>query len=454
MYSYIEITIMHLKSTWSSLNKELLAILSFLVISTLVSLVFLVHALLNMRDFTTQSTSAVGTTFMLQDMLLNVEDMETSVRGYVVTGDDSFLKPYNDAQKRLPGDIASIKNNHRLLLTAAQINELTGLVNKKTAALQSTLDAYRTNGFEAAQATMQTNHDDDVMAALRTATSSISSARLQNIGPMQRNSVRNLQRAIYVAGIMALLILGTCVAVAWYFKRAILHERALDSTKNEFLSLASHQLRTPATNVKQYLGLLMDGYMGDITDEQRKALSVAYRNNESEITIMNNLLDVAKLDLERIQLHKKVTNVVRVARRVVRDYAAQAKERNQKLQLEAPKQVMASVDETYIQGIIENLVDNGLKYSKENTRVTVSIMREQDNVLILVKDQGLGIRKRDFSKLFNKFSRLDNEFSANSQGSGLGLYWVKQIVNLHSGRIDFTSREGKGTTFRVSLPIR
>jgi signal transduction histidine kinase len=84
----------------------------------------------------------------------------------------------------------------------------------------------------------------------------------------------------------------------------------------------------------------------------------------------------------------------------------------------------------------------------------VTVAREQDFVCIVVKDQGLGIRKRDYGKLFNKFTRLDNEFSANSEGSGLGLYWVKKIVELHGGTIDVTSREGRGSTFTVRLPIR
>jgi two-component system phosphate regulon sensor histidine kinase PhoR len=242
--------------------------------------------------------------------------------------------------------------------------------------------------------------------------------------------------------------------VIWYFKRAILHERALESTKNEFLSLASHQLRTPATNVKQYIGLLLDGYMGNLTEQQRQALVVAYRNNEAEISIMNNLLDVAKLDLDRIQLHKKVVNVTKIAKHVVQDSKSQAMERKQTLKLEGPKQVMASVDDEYVRGVIENLVDNAIKYSKEKTKIMVTVAREQDFVCIVVKDQGLGIRKRDYGKLFNKFTRLDNEFSANSEGSGLGLYWVKKIVELHGGTIDVTSREGRGSTFTVRLPIR
>lgn len=445
---------MLIKSNWNYLNKELLAILSFLVISTLIAIIFLVHALFGMRQFSQQGTRAVSTAFVLQDLLTNIQDMESGSRGYVITGNKDYLDAYTAAGKRVPADLTAIHNDKSLLISDKQKQRTDDLVQQKLDIMKSVITAYQSGGYEAAEQILLTGKSEALMSQIRQETAGISSLGLQNIGPLQKRSDSNVRRALYVAVLMAILVLGTCMAVVWYFQRAILHERALESTKNEFLSLASHQLRTPATNVKQYLGLLLDGYMGDLTEQQRQALMVAYRNNESEITIMNNLLDVAKLDLERIQLHKKVVNVASLARKVVRGYAATAKEKGQTIKLEASKQVMALIDETYVRGVMENLIDNAIKYSRPDTRITVSVFRDQDSVCISVQDEGVGIRRRDFPKLFNKFSRLDNEFSANSQGSGLGLYWVKQVVELHRGEIDFTSREGKGSTFIVTLPIR
>jgi signal transduction histidine kinase len=445
---------MHIKSSWSYLNKELLAILSFLVVSTLASLVYLGYTLIGVHAFTTQGSNAVATAFVLQDLLINVQDAETAAQGYVITGDAAALSTYTKARGRVPIDLSTVKNDKDIQLTSGQIQRVTKLTEKQLASMEQAVHAQDSEGFTAAQAVFQNEQTAENMNELRSQVSTISSIKLRNIGPMRKRADDNLQRALVVSGAMAVFVLGTCAAVIWYFKRAILHERALESTKNEFLSLASHQLRTPATNVKQYLGLLIDGYMGDLNDEQRHALSVAYKNNESEISIMNTLLDVAKLDLERIQIHKKVTNVMIIARHVVREHHSMAKERGQTIKLNGPKQAMASVDEVYIKGVIENLVDNAVKYSKEGTSITVEVERHQDSVCVAVSDHGLGIKKRDYGKLFNKFSRLDNEFSANSQGSGLGLYWVNQIVKLHNGTIDVSSKEGKGSVFTVKLPIR
>jgi signal transduction histidine kinase len=445
---------MHIKSAWSYVNKGLLIILSFLVISTLASLVYLTYTLLNIHEFTTRGSNAVATAFVLQDLYSNVQDLESSAKGYALVDDPSFLARYNSDKQRIPLDLKSVQTDKQLLLTKSQINQITALVNQKVSFMDQVVTSRDTDGLDASQALIATKSGETTMSQLGNTLNAISSVGLQDIGPLRTRADMNFHRALVVTAAMAVFTLGTCAAVIWYFQRTILHERALESTKNEFLSLASHQLRTPATNVKQYLGLLMDGYMGDLSEQQRNALQIAYKNNESEISIMNNLLDVAKLDLERIQLHKKITNIMSTARHVVSDHAVVAKEKQQKIELEGPKQVMASVDESYIRGVLENLIDNAIKYSKPGTHIHVSVSREQDNAIIAVSDQGIGIRKRDYVKLFNKFSRLDNEFSANSQGSGLGLYWVKQIVGLHRGTVDVNSREGKGSVFTVRLPVR
>jgi CHASE3 domain sensor protein len=311
---------MHIKSAWSYVNKGLLIILSFLVISTLSSVVYLIYTLQSLHSFTRQGTNAVATAFVLQDLLINMQDVENSVRGYIITGDPAFLARYDNAKDRIPTNLRIIKTDKNLLLTGKQAQEIATLSNQKLDRMKQVVAIEHDEGFENAQAFVSTKQGETIMNNLRNQITSISSVGLGNIGPLRTNSEANLHRALYVAGTLGVFVVGACVAVMWYFQRAILRERALESTKNEFLSLASHQLRTPATNVKQYLALLMDGYMGDLTEQQRHALSVAYKNNESEISIMNNLLDVAKLDLERIQLHKKVTNIMSIVQHVVHDH--------------------------------------------------------------------------------------------------------------------------------------
>jgi CHASE3 domain sensor protein len=280
---------MHFKGSWKYINKGLLVILGFLVVSTMASIFYLTQTLTGLKQTTQQSGSAVGTVFVLQDLLINLQDIQTGVRGYVLTGTDAYLTPYERASADVPADIKILRSNKDLLLNKSEIDTLEKLANDCMAFSSTTVDIRRNEGFEPAQAMIATGRGEEILRQVRTQITGLSTTSLENLGPMQVKSENNTRRALAVAGATAVLVLGTCVAVIWYFKRAILHERALESTKNEFLSLASHQLRTPATNVKLYLGMLMDGFMGQLNDEQRKALGVAYKNNESEINIMNNL---------------------------------------------------------------------------------------------------------------------------------------------------------------------
>lgn len=434
--------------------KGLVYILSTLVLFSVAALVFLAYTLSQLSTLLTKGGSAVGSALVLQDILINVRHVESGNRGYVITGDSAFLERYAQSAISARQDLRTIQRNDQLNISDQQLKRIVALTEAKLVFADSVVATYDTEGAEAARALITSGLGLETMVGLEKEINGVTSAGLKDIGPLQRSAVGNIQRALVVAAALGILVLAACAAVIRYFQRAILHERALENSKSEFLSLASHQLRTPATNVKQYVGMVLDGYLGDITEQQRKALTVAYKNNESEISIMNNLLDVAKLDLSRIQLDKKPVNIAGLASQVVTEYKPQAREHQQEIELIGSTNVMASVDGSYIKGVIENLVDNAIKYSKEGSKVTVKVSREDDEVVIMVKDQGLGIRKRDFYKLFNKFSRLANEFSASSQGSGLGLYWVKQIVELHSGRITVKSREGKGSTFKIKLPIR
>jgi signal transduction histidine kinase len=219
------------------------------------------------------------------------------------------------------------------------------------------------------------------------------------------------------------------------------------------LSLASHQLRTPASNVKQYLGLLLEGYLGKLKPEQKEALEVANRNNEIGINIINDLLGVAKLDLNKIHLKKRDANIYSLVKEVVQEYRPQLKERKQTAKFEkVHTKAEANIDIYYLKSVFENLIDNASKYSPKKSRILIRVEENSKKIIVSIKDQGVGIKKSEKSKLFKKFSRIPGEGSSNVEGSGLGLYWVKQIVELHQGRIYVKSRYGRGSTFIVELP--
>lgn len=231
------------------------------------------------------------------------------------------------------------------------------------------------------------------------------------------------------------------------------HLRELNKAKDEFISIASHQLRTPATGVKQYLGMLLEGFAGDLSDKQNELLAIAYASNERQLVIVNDLLRVAQADAKEIRLTKESIDLVSLLRDVLNEQSVKFKEKEQSIEFNYSKpKVMAMVDPFYLRMALENIVDNAHKYTPMNKTVSVSLQTSRGNVTVSITDEGVGIKRVDQSKLFKKFSRIDNPLSMTAGGTGLGLYWVKKIIDLHHGSIAVNSRIKKGTTFAITVP--
>ena len=231
------------------------------------------------------------------------------------------------------------------------------------------------------------------------------------------------------------------------------HYIELNKTKDEFISLASHQLRTPATGVKQYLGMVLQDMAGEVPDAQRKLLEKAYESNERQLTIVSDLLKVAQVDAGKVHIRPLPTDLVPMLKDVAKEQAETYASRQQKLVVEAiDEPLVAAVDQAKVRMVFENLIDNASKYSEAETTVTVRLEREKEWVKVAITDQGVGIDPSDSDKLFEKFSRIHNDLSTKVGGTGLGLYWANNIIDLHGGMIRVTSVVGEGSTFSVYVP--
>jgi two-component system CheB/CheR fusion protein len=228
---------------------------------------------------------------------------------------------------------------------------------------------------------------------------------------------------------------------------------ALNQAKEEFINLASHQLRTPATGVKQYVGMLREGYAGTLTETQNEFLDQANESNNRQLRIIEDLLKVAQVDSGHLTLQKTATDLVPLVESILKEQATCFTARRQQTAFThtAPS-VIAPIDTDKIRMVLENLIDNASKYTHEGKRITVTLSQTDAAVRIDVTDEGVGISPTDRRRLFKKFIRLDNDMSVLVGGSGLGLYWAKKIVDLHGGSITVASTPGKGSTFTVTLP--
>ena len=228
----------------------------------------------------------------------------------------------------------------------------------------------------------------------------------------------------------------------------------INKTKDDFIALASHQLRTPATAVKQYIRLLLDDFFGPIPAAQAEYLQIAYDSNERQLTVINDLLKTAQLDSSTFKLDSKSHNIVAVAQEAVADLQTIVKIRNQTVVFESShKTIPIMADPIEMKLVLVNLLENASKYSYPGAEISVSIVKKATSMLISITDTGVGINKDNQKRIFDKFTRVDNDLSDTVTGNGLGLYWVKQITEKHKGTITLASELKKGSTFTVKLPL-
>jgi signal transduction histidine kinase len=232
-------------------------------------------------------------------------------------------------------------------------------------------------------------------------------------------------------------------------------QREIQDAKDELLALASHQLRTPATGVKQYIGLLRDGYAGKLNKEQKNYVEKAYDNNERQLATINKMLFVARANANNLDLKMERFDIKVMLQSAIEDVKRSVKENKQKLTVDLPgKKTFIEADNKYLRMALENIIQNASKYTPEKGVISVSMKKVKQEIIIKVTDTGVGVDEEDFPLLFRKFSRIPNELTNKVSGSGIGLYLSKKVIKAHKGSIDFESETGEGTTFIIKLPIK
>jgi len=229
----------------------------------------------------------------------------------------------------------------------------------------------------------------------------------------------------------------------------------LNQSKDDFISLASHQLRTPATAIKQLLGLYVDGIQTGLPDAHMAIIQKAYDSNERQIRIVNSLLKVAQIDAGKMTLTIDECDIVALVKDVADEFKNTIQQKQQRLKLrnEVGPSAVLLADKPNLRMALENLLSNACKYTFPHGTISVRVFRKDDSMRIAITDNGVGIAQEDMESLFEKFKRLPNDLSQEVGGTGLGLYWANKVVALHGGRIEVKSAPHKGSTFTVVLPI-
>jgi signal transduction histidine kinase len=238
-------------------------------------------------------------------------------------------------------------------------------------------------------------------------------------------------------------------------KQAYNKLQKLDKVKTEFMSIISHQLRTPLSIVKGHLSMINEGVYDDNEERKKEILDNVYEANERLIALVNDVLNISRIQSGRVEINKEKVNLVELTRRTTERMMPSADEKGIKLIFHKNEEDLPEIkiDVAKIENVIINLVDNAIKYTNEG-QVEVFVKKEEKNLLIEIKDSGEGMMKDELEKLFDTFSRGDAGKKHWIQGAGLGLYIARQFVEMHKGKVWAESEgEGKGSQFYIKLPL-
>lgn len=237
-------------------------------------------------------------------------------------------------------------------------------------------------------------------------------------------------------------------------ERDITKEKEVEKMKNEFISLASHQLRTPLSAIRWYLEMLVEGDAGKLNNEQKEYAINVYESNQRMINLVNALLNVSRIESGRMIIEPKPTNIVNLVKEVIEEVKVKGKKKKQEIILSAHENLpLINLDPGLIRNVYQNLISNAIQYSPEGNAIEIFISKDGEELLSQVTDHGYGIPGSEHDKVFEKFFRASNAMKAEPGGTGLGLYLSKAIVESSGGRIWFESNEN-GTSFWFTIPLK
>ncbi len=228
--------------------------------------------------------------------------------------------------------------------------------------------------------------------------------------------------------------------------------RELDETKDEFISMASHQLRTPLTSVKGYMSMVLEGDAGKLSKQQENLLNQAFVSSQRMVYLIADLLNVSRLKTGKFVIDAHPADLSEMVEGEIAQLKETAKLKKIEIKYDKPKKLpKLMLDETKVRQVIMNFADNAIYYTPTGGHINIEVKEDDGHIYFTVKDDGLGVPKEDQKHLFTKFFRAGNAKKARPDGTGLGLFMAKKVVDAQEGNILFESTEGKGSMFGFSF---
>jgi len=430
----------------------------------------------NLRQHKNTSDELVHTGEVLEKLETvssNLKDAETGQRGYIVTGQERYLKPYITALAKVKPEIQELKR-----LTAdspnqqRRLNTLEPLTQEKFAELDQTINLRRDKGFEAAQQVVLTDQGKQVMDKIRTLIQEMEKEERQQQEQSLKQAQTNTQKdtLISTTGILLSFILLYFIYYSlkreltarrqaeWALQKlnaeiyeALESEKKLNELKSRIITVISHEYRTPLTTILSSAELL-ERYSHKWAEQRKITHLKRIQSAANHLTdLVGDILDISQVEAGQLDFSPSPLNLESFCRQLVEELQRSDACEHSLTFASLGDCSSCIVDEKLIRQICKNLLLNAIKYSAQGSTVQFNLRCQGDKVVFQVQDEGIGIPIEDQAQLFKPFERASNVGTIS--GTGLGLAIVKRLVDLHSGEIAVESAVGVGTTFTVTLPL-
>ncbi len=271
---------------------------------------------------------------------------------------------------------------------------------------------------------------------------------------IEYRTIRKDQQVIWVEVTGTNLLLEPNVGAVVVNFRDVTKEKQIDQAKTEFVSLASHQLRTPLTTVKWYAEMLLGNQIGSLTPKQKEYLNEVYGSNQRMINLVNDLLDVSRIDMGTFFAESEQIDLKELVENILKDYKPQISSKKLEINKTFDGSSKIKIDSRMCRIILQNLLSNAIKYTLAGGKIDLKLNTSSNNLSIKITDNGMGIPADAQGKIFTKFFRAANVKEVDTRGTGLGLYLVKSLVEKAGGKLEFRSKENQGTTFEITVPLK
>jgi len=250
-------------------------------------------------------------------------------------------------------------------------------------------------------------------------------------------------------------LLTICVLATYYFHFILGTEIIFTHLFYIPLILASmsHELRTPLNSIISFTGIILQDMTGEITGEQKKQLTMVKNSANHLLSLINDLLDISKIEAGKIELLIEEFDLSALVQEVKNSFKVAAEEKDLKMSLKMPKRLVIKSDERRTKQVFMNLVSNAVKFTDEG-KIQIKAAKKDKEVEVSVRDTGIGIRKEEMDRLFKPFTQVSNQGRLKQEGTGLGLYLSKKIVDLLGGEIRAESESGQESVFTFTLPLK